>query len=188
MHGELEFRELDVTSESGWRAAVASVDNRHGHIDILVNCAGIMHPAPIEEIELDDFMQHVMVNQVGVFLGMKIVAPVMRRTGGAIVNLSSLSGLRASQHNASYVATKFAVTGLTKAAARDLGPTIRVNSVHPGPVDTQLLHGREPDTSVFPIPRIGQPGEIAELVLWLASDASSYCTGGSFVADGGMSA
>ena len=138
-------------------------------------------------------MQMVNVNQLGVFLGMRCALPAMRDKGGSIVNISSTSGMVGSSNSCAYSATKFAVRGMTKSAALELGPLgIRVNSVHPGNVDTDMSRaGLTPEmirgmATRIPLRRQGQPGEVAELILWLASDASSFCTGSEFVVDGGL--
>jgi 3alpha(or 20beta)-hydroxysteroid dehydrogenase len=176
---------LDVTSSEAWRGVVAAVVDKFGHIDGLVNVAGIARRGMVWEASDEDWDDVVAVNQTGVFYGIRAVAAPMREAGsGSIVNISSNAGLTAFTNAIGYVASKFAVTGLTKAAALELGEDgIRVNSVHPGVIDTDLPASLGPR---IPINRFGQPGEIAELVLFLLSDRSSYCTGAEFVADGGL--
>jgi 3alpha(or 20beta)-hydroxysteroid dehydrogenase len=150
---------------------------------------------PMLEMTLAEYRAVIDVNQVGVFLGMQAVVPAMRAAGGgAIVNVSSTAGLRGFARGIGYVSSKFAVRGLTRTAAIELGPLgIRVNSLHPGGVDTALGWGYE-DIDLerlyggTPLGRIGQPVEMARMALFLISDESSYCTGAEFVADGGMSA
>ncbi len=187
----------DVSQEESWRNFVATAKQSFGRIDVLVNNAGILNMAPLAEIALDDYMRVIQVNQVGCLLGMKTVIPHMIEAGGgSIVNLSSTCGLEGAAGLAAYVSSKFAIRGLTKAAAVELGPQgIRVNSIHPGGVDTDMGRGdREEfdgiDTRAFykmmPLGRIGQPIEVARLALYLASDESSYSTGSEFVIDGGM--
>ena len=188
---------LDVTDESSWLGAVAFARERFGKLDVLVNNAGILHFAALEETELADFERVIRVNQIGTFLGMKSAAPALREAGGgSIVNISSAAGLEGVSGVIAYGASKWAVRGMTKTAALELGASgIRVNSVHPGGVDTPMVavEAVTEETRVAayggnPIPRIGRPEEVAELVCWLASDASSYSTGAEFVIDGGSTA
>jgi 3alpha(or 20beta)-hydroxysteroid dehydrogenase len=189
---------MDVAEPSGWATLVAAVLDRHGRIDVLVNNAGIVHHAALEDTELDDFERVMRVNHTGTFLGIKSVAPVMRaRGGGSIVNVSSVRGLSGANGLGAYVSSKFAVRGLTKVAALELGRHgIRVNSIHPGAVATAGMLGAAIDDldavdahfTAQPIPRIGRPADIAGMAVFLASDASAYCTGAEFVVDGGVSA
>lgn len=190
-----EFVALDVTSEEAWAEAVRRALSRFGKLDILVNNAGIFRRATIEEANGEQFMQTVMVNQLGPYLGMRAALPALRERGGAIVNISSTSGLVGSRTSCAYTASKFAVRGMTKSAALEFAPYgIRVNSVHPGTIDTDMARGGLGPALIpgflerTPLKRQGRPEEVAELVLWLASDASSYCTGSEFVVDGGMTA
>ncbi len=188
---------LDVTSEASWAEAVRVATEEFGRLDVLVNNAGIVRTGLLENMPLEEYMAVVQVNQVGTFLGMRAVVSAMRESGGgSIVNISSNAGLEGVEGVMGYVASKWAVRGMTKAAALELGVHgIRVNSVHPGAVDTPMINGPEfaaVDQSTTyaaqPIPRVGQPEEIARLVLFLASDESSYSTGSEFVADGGRMA
>ena len=188
---------LDVTREDDWARAVAEVRARFGRLDILINNAGIVRTGYLENHSLADYLAVVNVNQVGVFLGMREVVGALREAGGgSIVNISSNAGLEGVEGVIGYAASKWAVRGMTKSAALELGQYgIRVNSVHPGGVDTPMLGGQELGhmlaTNPFagqPIPRIAQPEEIARLVLFLASDESSYSTGSEFTADGGRMA
>jgi 3alpha(or 20beta)-hydroxysteroid dehydrogenase len=160
-----------------------------------VNNAGIARMAPLVDMTTDDYMDVIRVNQVSVFFGMRAVAPAMqRRGGGSIVNISSVDGMAGMAYVIGYVASKFAVRGMTKTAAVELGPLgIRVNSVHPGGVDTPMIRppgmeGLDYDAmfSRLPIPRCGTPEDIASLVSFLASDQSSYITGAEHVIDGGL--
>lgn len=189
------YRHLDVTDESSWADAIADVGERWGRLDVLVNNAGIARFAPMAMMSLDDYMAVVMVNQVGVFLGMRAAVPLMSSSGGgSIVNTSSVDGMTGMMGVTAYVASKFAVRGMTKTAALELGPVgIRVNSIHPGGVDTPMLRPEGIPaldlSAVFtnvPLKRIGTPEDVAELALFLASDRSSYCTGSEFVIDGGL--
>jgi len=188
------YRHHDVSDEASWVEFVAAARERFERVDGLVNNAAILRYAPLLETSLEDFRRVVEVNQMGCFLGIKAVAPAMREVGGgSIVNVSSTGGLRAVPTAIAYVSSKFAVRGLTRTAAVELGGLgIRVNSLHPGGVDTPMARGfgSSVDWSrvevKLPLGRIGQPIEIARLALFLVSDESSYCTGGEFVADGGM--
>lgn len=175
----------DVTSSGSWDDVTATVLGRFDRMDGLVNVAGIARRGMVWEATDEDWADVLAVNQTGVFYGMRAAAGPMRAAGrGSIVNISSNAGITAFTNAIGYVASKFAVTGMTKAAALELGDDgIRVNSVHPGVIDTGLPSSLGPR---IPINRFGQPGEIAELVLFLLSDRSSYCTGGEFVADGGL--
>lgn len=188
------YRRLDVTDPAAWTEAVDDATGRFGHLDVLANNAGIMFAGTLEATALDDYRRVVEVNQIGVFLGMQAVAPAMRAAGGgSIVNTSSLAGLAGYSTVFAYVASKWAVRGMTKAAALELGHDgIRVNSIHPGAIDTPMIHDPSlPEGAIDelfatqPIPRVGRPEEVAALVTFLASDESSYCTGHEYVIDGG---
>jgi 3alpha(or 20beta)-hydroxysteroid dehydrogenase len=185
---------LDVGEPDQWADAVAATLDRFGALDVLVNNAGIVRAGMIEGVAVAEFMEAVRVNQLGCFLGMQAVVPTMKqRGGGSIVNVSSIAGLQGVAGAVPYVATKWAIRGMTKTAAIELGHDgIRVNSVHPGVIDTLMTNNPQFDDvdkqavfDAFPIPRIGAPEEVAEVVAFLASDASSYCTGAEFVVDGG---
>jgi 3alpha(or 20beta)-hydroxysteroid dehydrogenase len=192
---------LDVTLEDHWATAAAYAKRELGGLHVLVNNAGIGAGTPIVGGPLDDYMRVIMINQVGVWLGMQHAAPVMAESGGgSIVNISSIDGIIGMAGASAYVASKFAVRGMTKCAALELADLgIRCNSVHPGFVDTPILRGpggevgeqiaARIEASVVPlIPagRMARPEELTEMVLFLASDASSYCNGAEFVVDGGM--
>jgi len=186
---------LDVTSEDGWEQTVAATEELFGPVSGLVNNAGIVHIDPIETHAEADFRRVIDVNQVGVFLGMKAVIPSMRRAaapgvGGSIVNISSTGGLIAYSRIVGYVASKWAVRGMTKTAAQELGPdNIRVNSVHPGFTRSEMTanSARSHEGAQHqPLARQAEAVEIANLVLFLISDESSYSTGSEFVADGGF--
>ena len=188
---------LDVTNLQSWAAAVEHTLGLHGKLDVLVNNAGILRFNSIEGTSLEDYEAVIRVNQIGTFLGMKAALPALRAAGGgSIVNISSTAGLEAMPGLISYCASKFAVRGMTKVAALEFGvDNIRVNSVHPGGTNTALVTAvgsDAPSDTDFqppqPIKRIAAPSEIAEMVLWLASDASSFCTGAEFVVDGGLTA
>ena len=191
------FVRLDVSSEDDWRDAVAATLERFGGLNILVNNAGILKLAPMLEMSLDDYMAVVHVNQVGCFLGMKTAGrAIVDSGGGSIINTSSIGGLWGIPGGAAYTASKFAVTGMTKTAAIELGSAgVRVNSIHPGIIDTDMV--RDPALqdsnadavgAALPVGRMGKPEDIAAMALFLASDESAFCTGSSFVADGGVMA
>ena len=192
------FLHHDVTSEDEWAAAVAHAVGLHGGIDILVNNAGIYVETSLIGGDLEEYRRVIEVNQIGVYLGMREIAPVMiERGGGSIINISSVGGMRGGGGSFAYTASKWAVRGMTRSAAVRLGPHgIRVNSIHPGLIDTPMLGDTrmaDPDTleqmlGQIPLGRIAQPGEVAKLALFLASDDSAYSTGSEFLVDGGLMA
>src|SRR5579885_45200 len=186
---------LDVTRAADWRAAVDRCRRDFGGLDILVNNAGIFNTTGLEDTTEELWDTVVNINQKGVWLGMKYAVPAMRqRGGGSIVNISSVAGLTGSTGSTAYHGTKGAVRLLTKAAAVQYGPEkIRVNSVHPGIIATQMIdiiprEMRERFTQVVPLRREGTAEDVARMVLLLASDDSSYVTGAEFVVDGGLTA
>ncbi len=187
------YRHLDVTREDDWAAATALAADAFGRLDVLVNNAGILVSARIEDMTLADFRRVMEVNAVGCWLGMKAVIEPMRRAGGgSIVNVSSIEGFTGAEGLSAYSASKFAIRGMTKVAARELaGSGIRVNSVHPGGVLTRMVidsaGARSPEEAqaflkAMPLGRFAEPVEISRLVAYLASDESSYSTGSEFVA------
>ncbi|MFC9362991.1 glucose 1-dehydrogenase [Rhodococcus sp. NPDC057014] len=184
----------DVTEYTQWQTVVAAAETA-GPVSILVNCAGVGPVAMIADTSPEDYRRVIEINQVSVFLGTKAVLDSMRKAGGgSIVNISSAGGLVGFPGLAGYVSSKFAMRGFTKTAAIELGPEgIRVNSVHPGIVNTDMLRTNPMQEEVkaaakqLALGRVGEPPEIAALVLYLASDESSYSTGSEFVADGGWS-
>ncbi|MBL1078510.1 glucose 1-dehydrogenase [Nocardia sp. 2] len=185
------FLPLDVTSEAAWLDVVATAENHFGPVTGLVNNAGIVHVDPIEKLSEADYRKVIDVNQLGVFLGMKSVVASMRRAGvGSIVNISSTGGLIGYSNILGYVASKWAVRGMTKTAAQEFAAdNIRVNSVHPGIVATEMVAASARSANIAanqPISRPGTPEELANLVLFLLSDDSSYSTGSEFIADGGF--
>jgi NAD(P)-dependent dehydrogenase (short-subunit alcohol dehydrogenase family) len=188
----VESIRLDVTSEEDWAGIVGTILGRHGRIDILVNNAGIIAYEPLDELDLAAWQRVIAVNQTGVFLGMRAVVPAMRRhKSGSIVNFSSIWGNAAVGGAHAYHATKGAVRNMTKNAAMSyVADGIRVNSVHPGFIDTPLTQAQAEDINAFviastPMKRAGKPIEVANGVLFLASDESSYMTGAELVIDGG---
>lgn len=188
------FIKQDVTSQADWENVVSETEKAFGPVNILVNNAGISMNNPIEETSLDQYLKIVNINQVSVFLGMKTVVSSMKKTeNGSIVNISSMNGLVAGAIG--YTDTKFAVRGMTKAAAMDFSRYgIRVNSVHPGVIETPMITTGDAVEVIkefakhIPLKRVAQSEEITNLVLFLASDESSYSTGSEFVADGGLTA
>lgn len=191
------FHHLSVTDDESWAAAVAAIIARWGRIDVLVNNAGIVHFGDIEGTAETDFDRVLAVNVKGAFLGIKHVGRVMKEAGrGAIVNISSIDGLRGSNGVAAYVTSKWALRGLTRAAALEYGPFgVRVNSIHPGGIDTQMGNpmgfqgeARNRGYEGVPLQRIGEPGEVAAASLFLCSDEASYICGAELSVDGGWSA
>ena len=187
------FLRHDVTEEAGWARAVAAAE-RLGGLHGMVNNAGIYIPRTLLDTDAALFERHMRINQLGCFLGMKAVVGAMERAGGgSIVNISSVAGLRGSPGAFAYSATKWALRGMTKAAAIDLAPRrIRVNSVHPGPIDTEMIKIRSEEqnrarTQQVPMKRMGSAEEVARLVLFLLSDESVYITGAEVSIDGGVS-
>lgn len=190
-----DYLHLDVASEEGWDAVVGDIVARHGRLDILVNNAGIARTARLVNTTMDDWHLTMAINQTGVFLGMRAGARAMIEAGngGSIVNISSVAGMEGLFGSTAYGASKWAVRGMTKIAAKELGRHgIRVNSIHPGFIDTDMLaQGNFDDDQrakmarSAPIGRIGVPEDIAGMALYLVSDAASFVTGQEFVVDGG---
>jgi 3alpha(or 20beta)-hydroxysteroid dehydrogenase len=186
--GRALFLRHDVSSSTEWRDVVARGEEAFGPITVLINNAGIHEATMIENYSEERFRRMIDINLTGVFLGMQEILPSMRRGGGgSIVNVSSTAGLCGFPSAIGYIASKWAVRGMTKAAALEFGPDkIRVNSLHPGLIETPMTQAFAPNLAQA-IPRAGRMDEVATLVLFLASDDSSYCTGSEFVIDGGQS-
>jgi NAD(P)-dependent dehydrogenase (short-subunit alcohol dehydrogenase family) len=191
------YLHLDVTKEGDWRNAVETAERVYGKLNVLVNNAGILIRKGIEDTSEEEWDGIMAVNVKGVFLGTKTAIPAMRRAGGgSIVNISSVSGLVGGPTSAAYIATKGAVRLFTKATAmQHVEDNIRCNSVHPGPISTDMISEMVADEAAWrqrlvrlPMGRAGTPEEIAYGVLYLASDESSYMTGAELVIDGGTTA
>lgn len=188
------FLHHDVTRENDWNAVIAGIIEQHGRIDILVNNAGIFSMTPALDTSIEAWDQMVSINQTGVFLGIRDVGRVMCEQGaGSIINISSIAGLAGVGGAHAYAATKWAVRGMSKSAALEFAAHgVRVNSVHPGIIDTDMLRGfggnLERVTAAIPMNRTASADEVANVVLFLASEEASYCSGHEFVVDGAMKA
>jgi len=188
------FRHHDVTAPSDWQTIIDEIMAAEGRIDVLVNNAGIVHLGGIADTSIDEWNRVIDINQTGPFLGMQtVLEPMASGGGGSIVNISSVAGMGAAAGLFAYGASKWALRGMTKSVAKEVGPrNIRVNSVHPGLIDTDMLSalGASKDqlTPLVPLQRVADAAEVSQLVLFLASDDSSYCSGQEFVIDGAMSA
>jgi 3alpha(or 20beta)-hydroxysteroid dehydrogenase len=184
------FMPLDVTDEAAWTTVVTDTADVFGAPSVLVNNAGIVRMGLIPDTTKEDFEAVLAVNLVGVWLGMRAVAPAMMAGGGgSIINISSTAGLVGYPGISAYVASKWGVRGITKSAALEFGTRgVRVNSIHPGAIETPMVAAAHVSHTMWAaqaIPRIGQPAEVSALVVFLASDEASYCTGQEFVVDGG---
>ena len=190
------FIEHDVTDGDTWRDIVARIKNEQGHLDVLINNAGIFHMMGMVDTEQELWDRTIAINQTGVFLGMQAVAPLMiRQKAGSIINIPSIAGLRGSSSAFAYGASKWAVRGMTKSAAQELSPHgIRVNSIHPGIIETAMVDEfsrkgvNESVRERIPMGHYADASEVANLALFLGSDESSYCSGSEFVIDGAMTA
>ena len=190
------YMKHDVTKREDWEKVVAETEKQFGPINILINNAGIAKILPWDQTSDEVYDLHYRINQLGVYLGMLITVPSMKKAeGGSIINISSIAGIMGNPNGSPYTATKFAVRGMTKSAAADWGPLgIRVNSVHPGVIRTPMtMENPDVDKSLVEqmgamncLGRIGDPIELSYVCLFLASDESSFVTGAEFVADGGQ--
>jgi 3alpha(or 20beta)-hydroxysteroid dehydrogenase len=179
---------LDVTQPDDWEAAVAAALQDFGILNVLVNNAGIVALGQLGKFDLAKWQKVIDVNLTGTFLGIQAaVEPMKAADGGSIINVSSIEGLRGAVMVHPYVASKWAVRGLSKSAALELAPhKIRVNSIHPGFIRTPMTKHLPDDMVTVPLGRPGNSDEVANFVLFLASDESSYATGAEFVMDGGL--
>ena len=190
------FYEHDVTDADTWTTIVADIVETHGRIDVLVNNAGIFRIAGLNDTDRELWDRIIAINQTGVFLGMQAVAPTMtEQRSGSIINISSIAGIRGAGTAFAYGASKWAVRGMTRSAAQELAPhQVRVNSIHPGIIDTPMADEfdrvgvRELVTERIPMGHWADADEVAKLALFLASDDSAYCTGSEFIVDGGFTA
>lgn len=181
---------LDVTSSEDWDAAVAAAVSQFGSLDVLVNNAGIAEFMPIEDTTIEIWDRTIAINLTGMFRGVKAALPALKLSGkSSIVNISSIAGFIGFEGLGVYNASKFAVRGLTKSLALDLAAFgIRVNSVHPGAVRTPMTEALPLVPSNTAMRRMGEPIEVSQLVLLLASDEASFCTGAEYLVDGGEAA
>jgi len=203
--GLAEFVEIDVSSEAAWATVAATLEEKYGRLDVLVNNAGFAGPGSVEDCEMDVWNRTLSVNVTGVFLGCKAMLPLLKRSeGGSIINISSIFGMVGDQAAIAYNASKGAVRMMTKSAAlhcATLEPPVRVNSVHPGFVETPMVANAVASlpedyaaeymartVGLVPLGRIAQPSDLVGIVLFLAADESRYCTGSEFVVDGGFTA
>jgi 3alpha(or 20beta)-hydroxysteroid dehydrogenase len=187
--------EHDVTDEDAWHGVLEAALGAHGRVDVLLNNAGVFLATPLIETSLEDFQRVIDINLNGTFLGMRTVAPVMiERRSGSIINVSSVAGLTGPPFLTAYAASKWAVRGISKVAARELAEFgVRVNSVHPGQIDTDMNARQREQTPelierlirAVPLRRIGTAQEVADALTYLASEESLYVTGAELVIDGG---
>ena len=191
------YHHLDVTDGDAWITLVEEIIEAEGRLDVLVNNAGIFRVMPTVLTSEAEYREIIDINQVGTFLGMKTVIPTMvQAESGSIVNISSVAGLQGAAGTMAYAASKWAVRGMTKVAAKEVAPFgVRVNSVHPGIIDTPMMAEATVEGAMLervvraiPMGQVAQADDVANLVLYLASDESKYSTGSEFVVDGGMTA
>jgi 3alpha(or 20beta)-hydroxysteroid dehydrogenase len=187
---DTRYVHLDVTQPDDWDAAVATAVSEFGGLHVLVNNAGIINIGTFEDYALSEWQRIIDINLTGVFLGIRAAVKPMKEAGtGSIINISSIEGIAGTIACHGYTASKFAVRGLTKSAALELGPSgIRVNSIHPGLIKTPMTEWVPEDIFTTALGRIAQPVEVSNMVIYLASDDSSYSTGSEFVVDGGTTA
>lgn len=193
--GAARFVQHDVASADAWQTVVQTAQTEFGRVDVLVNNAAICVNQPLLEQRADDFERMLRVNLLGAFLGVQaVVGPMTAAGGGSIVNISSQAGLQGLAGYSAYGASKWGLRGMSRVAAIELGPLgIRVNTVYPGMIDTPMIAHLNVDRRLgghpgAPLTRVGTPQEVADVVAFLASDASSYVTGAELAVDGGASA
>jgi 3alpha(or 20beta)-hydroxysteroid dehydrogenase len=195
---QAQYQHLDVRDEQSWAEAVEFAQSRFGSLNGLVNNAAILRTGPLETFSVQDFRDLVDTNQLGPFLGMKAAVPAMRAAGsGSIVNVGSVDGMHGMGGVCAYAGTKWALRGLTKCAAQELGPMgIRVNAVHPGGIRTEMGVGvvvpdidltHDQVKTLWALQRFPELSEVASVILYLASDDASYTTGQDIAVDGGAS-
>ncbi|MBC7441047.1 MAG: SDR family oxidoreductase [Ramlibacter sp.] len=184
------FIHLDVTRYEDWEAAVALAVTEFGGLDVLVNNAGIANWGPIADYTIEAWNAIIAINLTGPFLGIKAAVPeIIKSKAGSIINIASTAGIQGYEALPGYTATKFGLRGLTKAVALDLGQyNVRVNSVHPGVIKTSMTEGLDLAQNHVALHRAGEPEEVSNLILFLASDESSFSTGAEFIVDGGETA
>lgn len=188
------FMKQDVSLEEDWINAISETESTFGPINVLVNNAGIVIQKSLADMSLAEYVKVININQVSIFLGMKYVLASMKKVNnGSIINISSVAGFKGGLGSAAYCSSKFAVRGLTQSAAVELASlNIRVNSIHPGAIQTPMLEQDDTKGAIkqlvqlIPLERVAMPREVTSLVIYLASDESSYCTGSEFVVDGGL--
>ncbi|MEZ0358983.1 glucose 1-dehydrogenase [Mycobacterium sp. SA01] len=185
---DARYIHLDVSDPDDWAAAVALALRGFGTLNVLVNNAGIVYRRTLKNLERERWQRVIDVNLTGTMLGMKsVIEPMTAAGGGSIINMSSIQAMRGTPGNHGYVASKWAIRGLTKSAALELAANnIRVNSLHPGMIRTPMTAHMPDDLVAAPMGRLGEPDEVSSFVLFLASDESSYATGSEFVMDGGL--
>jgi 3alpha(or 20beta)-hydroxysteroid dehydrogenase len=187
------FVDQDVSQEADWVRVIDQALARFGRLDVLVNNAGIYKPATLPDTDVALWDRHYRVNQLGVFLGMRAaLQPMLKSGGGSIINVSSKAGMSKGPNMFAYGSSKWAVRGMSQLAAVDYAPLgIRVNAIYPGMIDTPMLAENNPEQlamykNMIPLKRMGRPEEVAQLVLFLASDLSSYMSGAEIGIDGGL--
>lgn len=189
-----QFFEHDVRDDAAWQMVTKQIVADHGRLDVLINNAGIFRMGGLATTDREMWDMTIAINQTGVFLGMQSAAPIMTENkSGSIINISSIAGMQGAGAAMAYSASKWAVRGMTKSAAGELAPQgVRVNSIHPGIIDTPMLAEfdvagvRDRVVEQIPMGRVAEASDVASLALFLASDESSYCTGSEFVVDGGF--
>jgi len=183
----------DVSSAQDWERVATRAEEEFGRLDVLVNNAGYSPVSALLDTTESTIRQTIDINLVGPILGMQACAPLMAKTGGSMINISSTAALSGMANRVPYASSKWGLLGATRSVAKEFGAMgIRVNSICPGAIDTQMVSEDTREGRGFiatiPIPRVGKPEEVSRLVAFLASDASSYCTGHEFVVDGGQAA